>query len=70
MEFFHLLIIHYWMNDQLNETKIWFPSYESCWNELLDNNSLYDRINGEAGWCVASDVPSKIIRPKIRPEKP
>ena len=50
------------------ETKIWFPSEDACWSVLVDRNSLYDKINGEAGWCIDSEIPSKIVKPKIRPQ--
>ncbi len=46
---------------------IWFPSEDDCWSVLLNNNTLYDQINAQEGYCDVSDVASKIIKPKIRP---
>ena len=52
----------------LQEAKIWFPSEDACWSVLVDRDTLYDKINGEAGWCIASDMlSSKIVKPKLRP---
>ena len=68
MEFFHLLVIQYMVGGHLQEAKIWFPSEDACWSVLVDRNSLYDKINGEAGWCIASDMLStKIVKPELRP---
>lgn len=67
MEFFHLLVIQYMVSGHRQETKIWFPSEDACWSVLVDRNSLYDKINGEAGWCIDSEIPSKIVKPKLRP---
>jgi hypothetical protein len=68
MEFFTLLTIAYVMNGHQLEAKIWFENESDCWSVLLKNETLYDQINGEAGWCDVSEVPSKLIRPKIRPQ--
>lgn len=68
MEFFHLLVIHYMVGGHLQEARIWFPSEDACWSVLVDRNSLYDKINGEAAWCIGSDMLStKIVKPKLRP---
>ena len=67
MEFFHLLVIQYMVSGHRQETKIWFPSEDDCWSVLLNNNTLYDQINAQEGYCDVSDVASKIIKPKIRP---
>lgn len=55
------------MNGNVQEAKIWFASEQECWNILLDRNTLYDKIGGEAGWCIDSDIPSHIVKPKLRP---
>ena len=68
MEFFTLLTIAYVMNGHQLEAKIWFENESDCWSVLLKNETLYDQINGEAAWCDVSEVPSKLIRPKIRPQ--
>ena len=55
------------MGGQPLEAKILFASEDDCWNVLLDTNTIYDHINGEAGFCEVSDYPSKVVRPRIRP---
>jgi len=46
---------------------IWFPSEDDCWSVLLNNNTLYDQINAQEGYCDVSDVASKIVKPLARP---
>jgi hypothetical protein len=58
----------YYMNGHPQEAKIWFASEEDCWSVLMQNDTLYDQINAEAGFCDVSGIPSKIVKPKIRPQ--
>ena len=67
MEFFTMLTIVYVMGGQPLEAKILFASEDDCWNVLLDTNTIYDQINGEAGFCQVSHIPSHIVKPKLRP---
>ena len=67
MEYFTMLTIVYVMGGQPLEAKILFASEDDCWNVLLDTNTIYDHINGEAGFCEVSNYPSKVVKPKIRP---
>ena len=55
------------MNGHPQETKIWFASEDDCWSVLLNNDTLYDQINAEAGFCDVSAIPSRIVKPKLRP---
>lgn len=55
------------MGGQPLETKILFASEDECWNVLLDKNTIYDRIDGQAGFCEVSDILSKLVRPKAKP---
>ena len=55
------------MGGQPLEAKILFASEDDCWNVLLDTDTIYDQINGQAGFCEVSDYPSKVVTPKIRP---
>jgi len=49
------------------EAKIWFASEDDCWSVLMQNDTLYDQINAEAGFCEVSGIPSKMVKPKPRP---
>ena len=68
MEFFTLLTIVYLMGGQTLETKILFASEDDCWRVLLDTDTIYDQINGQAGFCEVSHIPSHIVKPKLRPQ--
>ena len=67
MEYWTLLTLGYQVLDQTMYVSIWFPNEEDCWSVLLNNNTLYDQINAQEGYCDVSDVASKITKPKIRP---
>jgi len=67
MEFFTMLTIVYVMGEQPLEAKILFASEDDCWDVLLDTDTIYDQINGQAGFCEVSKIPSQITKPKIRP---
>lgn len=67
MEYFTMLTIVYIMGGQPLEAKILFASEDDCWSVLLNTDTIYDQINGQAGFCEVSDFPSYVVRPKIRP---
>jgi len=67
MEFFTLLTIVYVMGGHPLETKILFASEDDCWQVLLDTNTIYDKIGGQEGFCEVSHIPSRIVKPKLRP---
>ena len=46
---------------------IWFPNEEDCWSVLLNNNTLYDQINAQEGYCDVSEVTSRLVKPALRP---
>lgn len=68
MEFYTLLTIVYLMGGQTLEAKILFASEDDCWRVLLDTDTIYDQINGQAGFCEVSHIPSHIVKPKLRPQ--
>ena len=68
MEFYTLLTIVYVMGGQTLEAKILFASEDDCWRVLLDTDTIYDQINGQAGFCEVSHIPSHIVKPKLRPQ--
>ena len=55
------------MGGQSLEAKILFASEDDCWNVLLETDTIYDQINGQAGFCEVSKIPSRIHKPKVRP---
>ena len=67
MEYYTLLTLGYTLLDNMMYVSIWFPSEDDCWSVLMNNNTLYDQINAQEGYCDVSDVASKIIKPKLRP---
>lgn len=67
MEMYTLLTLIYMQMGNPQEAKIWFASEDDCWSVLMQNDTLYDQINAEVGFCDVSDIPSKIVKPKIRP---
>ena len=67
MEYFTMLTIVYVMGGQPLEAKILFASEDDCWSVLLNTDTIYDQINGQAGFCEVSDILSKLVRPKAKP---
>ena len=71
MEYYTLLTIVYTVGytavDQPLQFSILFPSEDECWSVLLGIDTLYDKVNGEAGFCDVTDKLSKLVRPKVRP---
>jgi len=67
MEYFTLAVLLYYMNGHPQEAKIWFASEEDCWSVIMNNDTLYDQINAHGAWCEVSHIPSKMVKPKLRP---
>lgn len=67
MEYFTLGVFLYFMNDNPQEAKVWFASEDDCWSVIMDNDSFYEKINAHGAWCEVSGIPSKMVRPKVRP---
>ncbi len=67
MEYYTLLTLGYPLLDHIMYVSIWFPTEDDCWSVLLNNNTLYDQINAQEGYCDVSDVASKIVKPLARP---
>ena len=47
---------------------IWFNDYESCYEAQYATDKLYNLVNGTEMYCVESDVASRIVKPKRRPQ--
>jgi len=67
MEYYTLLTLGYTVLDNMMYVSIWFTSEDDCWSVLMNNNTLYDQINAQEGYCDVSEVASKIVKPEIRP---
>ena len=67
MEYYTLLTLGYSLLDNMMYVSIWFTSEDDCWSVLMNNNTLYNQINAQEGYCDVSEVASKIVRPEIRP---
>ena len=67
MDYYTLLTLGYTVLDHMMYVSIWFSSEDDCWSVLMNNNTLYDQINAQEGYCDVSEVASKIVKPKIRP---
>ena len=67
MEYYTLLTLGYSLLDNMMYVSIWFTSEDDCWSVLMNNNTLYNQINAQEGYCDVSDIASKIVKPRIRP---
>lgn len=67
MEYYTLLTLGYSLLDNMMYVSIWFTSEDDCWSVLMNNNTLYDQINAQEGYCDVSEIASKIVKPEIRP---
>ena len=68
MDFFTALVLVYQIKSQETATMIWFNNYESCYKAQYVTDKLYDLANGTEMYCVESDVASRIVKPKRRPQ--
>ena len=70
IEFFTVMVLTYSANGEPLQSKVLFPSQAACcaamdtFHETLDAS-----FPGTMTQCVVSDIPSKSIRPKARPEE-
>ena len=68
MDFFTALVLVYQLKSEEAETIVWFKNYESCYNAQYATDKLYDLANGTEMYCVQSDVASRIVKPKRKPQ--
>ena len=68
MDFFTALVLVYQIRSQETATMIWFNNYESCYQAQYATDKLYNLVNGTEMYCVESDVASRIVKPKRRPQ--
>jgi hypothetical protein len=67
MDFFTALVLVYQIKSEETATMIWFNNYESCYEAQYATDKLYNLVNGTEMYCVESDIPSRIIKPKQKP---
>ena len=68
MDFFTALLLVYQLNSKEIETVIWFKDYKSCYEAQYKADKFYNLANGTEMYCVESDVASRIVKPKRRPQ--
>ena len=68
MDFFTALVLVYNIISEETATMIWFNDYESCYEAQYATDKLYNLVNGTEMYCVESDVASRIVKPKRRPQ--
>jgi len=68
MDFFTALVLVYQIKSEETETMIWFNSYESCYEAQYATDKLYNLVNGTEMYCIESDVASRIVKPKLKPQ--
>ena len=76
IEYFTALVIAYNLQGEQIKTVAWFESQNQCQRVMNENHAqpLYDHIydlygNDISMKCIVSKQASKLIRPKLRPEK-
>ena len=68
MDFFTALVLVYHIRSEETATMIWFNDYESCYEAQYATDKLYNLVNGTEMYCIESDVLSRIVKPRRRPE--
>jgi len=68
MDFFTALVLVYQIRSEETATMIWFNNYESCYEAQYATDKLYNLVNGTEMYCIESDVASRIVKPKRRPQ--
>ena len=71
MEFFTAFYIEYAVSGRDIQSYILLPSYEACQVMIRDNEDMseYMYVDGDVNmWCIQTEVMSKSIRPKLRPD--
>tara|TARA_R100001440_G_scaffold71555_1_gene94652 strand:- start:525 stop:731 length:207 start_codon:yes stop_codon:yes gene_type:complete len=68
MDFFTALVLVYQIKSEETSTMIWFNNYESCYEAQYATDKLYNLVNGTEMYCIESDIASRIVKPKRRPQ--
>jgi hypothetical protein len=69
VEYFTVMIITYHVGEYLTDARIIFPTETQCSVALESmHDPIYSFDKKSSATCAVSDVMSKSIRPKLRPE--
>ena len=68
MDFFTALVLVYHIKSEEIATMIWFNSYESCYKAQYATDDLCNLVNDTEMYCIESDIASRIVKPKRRPQ--
>jgi hypothetical protein len=68
MDFFTALVLVYHIRSEETTTMIWFNNYEACYKAQYATDKLYNLVNGTEMYCIESDVASRIVKPKPKPQ--
>lgn len=70
LEWFTVMVLTYSANGEPLQSKVLFPSQAACCAAM---NTFHETLDasfpGTMTQCVVSEIPSKSIRPKARPEE-
>jgi len=76
IEYFTAMVIVYTVQGHEIETAVWFESEKHCYSAMNSGsadgiyNHLYDLYGNDIMMgCYPSEKESKVIKPKVRPEK-
>ena len=74
IEYFTALVLSYTLQTHEIDTVVWFESEQHCMKAMSSRtfDHMYDHMyelygNDISMWCLPSDVQSKLVRPKVRP---
>lgn len=70
LEWFTIMVLTYSANGEELQSKVLFPSQAACSAAMHAFHETIDAsFPGTMTQCVVSDIPSKSIRPRARPEE-
>jgi len=74
IEYFTALVLSYTLHNHEIDTVVWFESEQHCMKAMSSRtfDHFYDHMyelygNDISMWCLPSDVQSKLVRPRVRP---
>jgi hypothetical protein len=74
IEYFTALVLSYTLHNHEIDTVVWFESEQHCMKAMSSRtfDHMYDHMyelygNDISMWCLPSDVQSKLVRPRVRP---
>ena len=72
--YFTALVLSYTLHNHEIDTVVWFESEQHCMKAMSSRtfDHMYDHMyelygNDISMWCLPSDVQSKLVRPRVRP---